>query len=45
MKASDLLVIDVAGELQAVCREQLRGSWQVAAELARFGLQLSLIHI
>ncbi len=39
MKASDLLVIDVAGELQAVCREQLRGSWQVAAELARLGLQ------
>jgi len=39
VKASELLDIDVAGELQAVCREQLRGSWQVAAELARLGLQ------
>jgi hypothetical protein len=39
MKASDLLAIDLAGELQAVCREQLRASWQVAAELARLGLQ------
>jgi hypothetical protein len=39
VKAAELLAIDVAGELQAVCREQLRGSWQVAAELARLGLQ------
>jgi hypothetical protein len=39
VKASDLLAIDVPGELQAVCREQLRGSWQLAAELARLGLQ------
>jgi hypothetical protein len=45
VKASDLLAIDLAGELQAVCREQLRASWQVAAELARLGLQRGAVTI
>jgi len=38
VKTSELLVIDVAGELRDLCREQLRGSWQVAAEVVRFCL-------
>jgi hypothetical protein len=38
VKTSELFGIDVAGELRNLCREQLRGSWQVAAEVVRFCL-------
>jgi len=38
VKAAELLVIDVVGEIQNLCREQLRGSWEVAAEVARLCL-------
>jgi hypothetical protein len=38
VKSSDLLAIDVAAELQTLCREQLQGSWQLPAELVRMAV-------
>jgi hypothetical protein len=36
MRASELLAIDVDAELRTICAEQLHGSWQLPAELARY---------
>jgi hypothetical protein len=35
----ELLAIDVGSELRTLCEAQLRGTWQVPAELVRFGLR------
>lgn len=39
MKSEDLLSIDVGSELRTLCEAQLRGTWQVPAELVRFALR------
>jgi len=39
MKAAELLAIDVGSELRTLCEAQLRGTWQVPAELVRLALR------
>ena len=39
MKGEDLLAIDVSSELRSLCSAQLRGTWQVPAELVRLALR------
>ena len=40
MSREELLAIDVGSELRTLCEAQLRGTWQVPAELVRFALRL-----
>jgi len=40
MSTGELLVIDVGSELRTLCEAQLRGNWQVPAELVRLALRL-----
>ena len=40
MMTSDLLTIDVASELRNLCEAQLRGTWQIPAELVRLAFRL-----
>jgi len=40
-----LLAIDVGSELRTLCEAQLRGTWQVPAELVRFALRLGAAEI
>ena len=40
MSSGELLVIDVGSELRTLCEAQLRGTWQVPAELVRLALRL-----
>ena len=39
MRAVELLAIDVGSELRTLCEAQLRGTWQVPAELVRLALR------
>lgn len=45
MRARALLSIDVDAEIREVCREQLQGDWQLAAELARFALRRGAVAV
>ena len=45
LKREDLLAIDVGSELRTLCEAQLRGTWQVPAELVRFALRLGAVEI
>jgi hypothetical protein len=40
MSTGELLAIDVGSELRTLCEAQLRGTWQVPAELVRLALRL-----
>jgi hypothetical protein len=40
MSTGELLTIDVGSELRTLCEAQLRGTWQVPAELVRLALRL-----
>jgi hypothetical protein len=40
-----LLAIDVGSELRTLCEAQLRGTWQVPAELVRFAVRLGATEI
>jgi len=40
LSSGQLLVIDVGSELRTLCEAQLRGTWQVPAELVRLALRL-----
>ena len=40
-----LLSIDVGSELRSLCEAQLRGTWQVPAELVRFALRCGARHV
>jgi hypothetical protein len=37
---SDLLTIDVSSELATICEAQLKGTWQIPAEIVRLALRL-----
>jgi hypothetical protein len=41
----DLLSIDVSSELETLCRAQLRGTWQIPAELVRLAECLGAIEV
>lgn len=45
LNREELLAIDVGCELRTLCEAQLRGTWQVPAELVRFGLRLGAAEI
>lgn len=39
MRGDHLFAIDVASEIRSLCEAQLRGSWQMPAEIVRFAIQ------
>jgi hypothetical protein len=41
----ELLSIDVSSELQTLCEAQLRGTWQVPAELVRLAMRLEVAEV
>ena len=43
--SGELLSIDVGSELRSLCEAQLRGTWQVPAELVRFALRCGARHV